>query len=141
MIIKSKNIFITSAVFFAFVDRNHPKHQQSSAYFRYFAKEKYHLTTASFSISKTYYQLRKHMSYPIAKDFLRALFLGNIEITYPDESMTKAALKLIFQNTGYDLTIDQALTNIIAYRAQIHQICSFEYSSFYFGISLFSLPF
>ena len=67
--------------------------------------------------------------------------IGNIEIIYPDESMTKAALKLIFQNTGYDLNIDQALTNIIAYRAQVLQICSFEYSSFYFGIRLFELPF
>lgn len=141
MIIRSKKVFLTPAVFFAFIDRNHPKNQQSRAFFRYFAQEKYHLTTASFSVLKTYYQLRKHMSYSLAKDFLRTLFLGNIEIVYPDESMMKTALRLILQNTGFDLNFDQALTNIIADRKQIPQICSFEYSSFYYGLQLFALPY
>jgi predicted nucleic acid-binding protein len=137
----SKKVFLTSSVMFAFVDRNDPKHQQASAYLRCLAQGKYNLYITLSSITKTYNDLRKHMSYSIAKDFIRAMFVGNIEIVYPDEAATKAALKLILSETQRDFNnFEHALTNVLADRNQIPQICSFEFSRFYFGISLFTLP-
>lgn len=138
----SKRVLLTSGVLFAFIDRNHPKHNQASAYFRFFAQEKYNLYVTLSSVVKTYNDLRKHMSYAIAKDFVRAMFVGNIEILYPDEASTKTALKLILSETQRDFNnFDHALINVLADRNQIPQICSFEFSRFFFGISLFNLPF
>lgn len=137
----SKKVFITPSVFFAFVDRNSPKHNQADAFFRYFAQENFHLYTTTFSIIRTYDQIKKHISYSLAKDFLRVIFVGNIEIVYPDEAITKAAIKFVLGSTSFDLNMEQALTNVVADRMQIPQICSFEYSQFYFGINLFTLPY
>jgi predicted nucleic acid-binding protein len=81
------------------------------------------------------------MSYSIAKDFLRAAFTGNIQILYPDEPTTRATLKLLLSDTQYEISYEQALINVMADRQQISQICSFEYSRFYFGINLFTLPY
>jgi predicted nucleic acid-binding protein len=137
----SKKVFITSSVMFAFIDRNHPKHNQASAYMRYFAQEKFQLYTAISSIIKTHNDLRIHMSYSIAKEYLRAMFVGNIEILYPDEAATKAALKLILSEAQQDSNFNHILINVLADRNQISQICSFEFAKLYFGISLFNLPF
>ena len=137
----SKKVFLSSSVLFAFVDRNHPKHQQASAYLRYFAQEKFQVSSSLSAVIRTHDDLRKHMSYSIAKDFIRALFVGNIDIIYPDEAATKAALKLMLSQPQQDLSFDQILMNVLADRNQISQICSFETSRFYFGINLFNLPY
>lgn len=141
MAIISRKVLVTPAVFFAFIDRNHPRHAEASAFFRYFAQEKFHVFIASFSITKTYDQIKKHMSFSIAKDFLRIIYTGNIEVVYPDEALTKAAIRLLLSNTGPDQGVEQALLNVIADRRQISQIASFEYNTFYFGIQPFSLPY
>jgi predicted nucleic acid-binding protein len=137
----TKKVFLTPSVFFAFVDRNHPKHSQADAYFRFFTREQYQLFTTISSVIRTYNDIRKHMSYSIAKDFLRAAFTGNIQILYPDEPTTRATLKLLLSDTQYEISYEQALINVMADRQQISQICSFEYSRFYFGINLFTLPY
>jgi predicted nucleic acid-binding protein len=137
----SKKVFLSSSVMFAFVDRNHPKHQQASAYLRYFAQEKFQVYSSLSAVIHTHNDLRKHMSYSIAKDFIRAMFVGNIEIIYPDEAATKNALKLMLSQAQQDLSFDQILMNVLADKHGISQICSFETSRFYFGITLFNLPF
>jgi predicted nucleic acid-binding protein len=137
----SKKVFLTPSVLFALLDRNHPKHSQADAYFRFFAKEQYQLFVTISSVVRTYNDIRKHMSYSIAKDFLRAMFVGNIQIVYPDEPTTRATLKLLLSDTQYEISFEQALTNVSADRRQISQICSFEFSRFYFGINLFTLPY
>ena len=128
-------------VLFAFVDRNHPRHTQASAYLRYFAQQQFQVFVTNSSVVRTYNDIRKHMSYSIAKDFLRAMFTGNIHILYSDESAYRATLKLLLSDIRYENNFEQALINVLADRNQIPQICSFEYSRFYFGINLFTLPF
>jgi predicted nucleic acid-binding protein len=137
----SKKVFLTPSVLFALLDRNHPKHSQSDAYFRFFAKEQYQLFVTDSSVVRTYNDIRKHMSYSVAKDFLRAMFVGNIQIVYPDEPTTRATLKLLLSDTQYEISFEQALTNVSADRFQVSQICSFEFSRFFFGINLFTLPY
>lgn len=137
----SHKVLVTPSVLFAYIDRNHPRHTEASAFFRYFAQEKFHVYVTSFSIVKTYDQIKKHMSFSIAKDFLRIIYTGNIEVVYPDEALTKAAIKLLLGNTGQDQGVEQILINVIADRKQIPQIASFEYNNFYFGIQPFSLPY
>lgn len=138
---KSKKVLITTEVLFAFVDRQHPKHGEVDAYFRVFAQEQYRVFVSSFTIILTYNHLKKHISYSIAKDFLRTIYTGNIEIIYPDENTTKAAMKLVLNSTNIDLPLEQALENVIADKHQISQIASFEFQNFYFGIQPFSLPY
>lgn len=138
---QSKKVLITPAVLFSFIDRQHPKHTQSEAFFRFFAQESFHLFASNFSIIQTYNDLKKHISYGIAKDFVRTAYLGSIEILYPDEFVTRQALKLVLNNTGADLTLEQALINVLADKNKISQIASFEYTNFYFGIEPFSLPY
>lgn len=138
---RSKKVLTTREILFSFIDRQHTKHAEAEAYFRFFANEGYHIYTPSFAVMDTYAQIRKHMSFSIAKDFLRTIYLGSIEIIYPDESTTKNAIKLILSNTSDDLTMDQALINVIADKNQIPQIASFDYQYFYFGIQPFTLPY
>jgi len=138
---RSKKVYITGSVFFAFVDRNHPKHPVAEAYFRYFAQEGWHLYTAGFTLTKTYGQLQKFISHSIAKEFLRSIYLGNIEIVYPDEPATKAAAKLILGSQSPELDLEQALINVISDRHQILFVCSLDYSQYFFGIQQFSLPY
>jgi len=137
----SKKVLLTPLVLFAFVDRNHPRHTQASAYMRYFAQQQFRVFVSITSVVRTYNDLRKHMSYSIAKDFLRAMFTGNIQILYSDEASSRATLKLLLSDVRYENNFEQALINVLADRNQIPQICSFEYSRFYFGINLFTLPF
>lgn len=138
---KSKKVFITNSVFFGFLDRNHPKHFEAEAYFRYFSQESYRIYTANFVLIKTYAHLRKHISFSLAREFLRASFTGNIEIVYPDEAITKAAVKLILGSQSPDLDLEQAIINVIADRNQIPYICSFDYSQYFFGLQPFVLPY
>ena len=140
MAITSKKVFITSSVFFAFIDRNHPNHSQAAAFFRYFAQEKFRLYVNNFSVIETYNQVRKHVSYSIAKEFIKAIFLGNIEIIRADDAEEKTALRLILNEQNFDLTFEQALINVLADRRQIPCICSFEYTRFFYGITSFALP-
>lgn len=138
---QSKKILLTSSVLFSFIDRLAPKHSQAEAFMRYFAQEQYHVLVASVTIVETYKLLKENISYSLAKDFLRTIFLGSIEVIYPDEILTKTAIRLVLSNSGQDLDFDQALINVMADKNQIHAIASFEYSNFYFGIQPFSLPY
>ncbi len=140
MITTSKKAFVTTSVFFAFIDRSHPNHSQAAAFLRFFAQEKFHLYTSNLCVIETYNQIRKNMSYSIAKEFFKAIFLGNIEIIRPDESEEKAALRLLFTEQNFDLSFDQALINVLADRRSISTVCSFKYTRFFFGITAFALP-
>ena len=81
------------------------------------------------------------MSYSIAKDFIRSLYLGDIELIRSEDSDEKSALRLILSEQNYDLTFEEALVNVLADRRQIPQICSFDSSRFLFGITPFTLPY
>lgn len=141
MAVPSKKVFVTAGVFFAFLDRNHPKHREAGAFFRYFAKEKFQVITSIQMVVKTYNQLREHMSYSAAKDFVRSIYLGNIEILRPGEEEEKAALKLLFSDQYFDFPLEQAIINVLADRHNIPQVCSFEYIRFYLDVNPFLLPY
>lgn len=140
---RSKKVFITSSIFYAFIDRGHPKYPQAEAFFRYFAQENFHLFTSLPEIIATQSNLQKNVGFGSTRDFLRTLFLGSIEVVYPDESETKNALKLILasSSSAQTITFEQALVNTVSDKKQIPQIASFEYSQFYFGIEPFTLPY
>jgi len=138
---RSKKVYITQSAFFALIDRNHPKHPQAEAYFRYFAQEGFHLYTAIFTLNNVYEQLKKHISYSIAKEFIRSVYVGNIEVIYPDNPTTRTALKLILGGQGPDLELEQALINVISDRKQIPYICTLDQGQYFFGVQPFSLPY
>lgn len=140
MAIQSKKVFIATSAFIAFIDRAHLKHAQAGAYFRYFAQEQYQLYSSSLSIAQTYEQISKDMSASVARDFLRAIILGNINILYADESDLKATQKAIISYQASGCTFTEAQNAVLADRNSISQICSFEYLHPLFGQSLFFLP-
>ena len=135
----SKKVFITESVFFAFIDRAHPKHSQATAFFRYFAQEQYHLYTSHFNLEKAYSQITEKISISLAKDFLRSISLGSINILYPDESDMKTTIKTLV-NYPTELTFSEALTAVLADKKSISQICTFEYLHPLFGLTVFYLP-
>jgi len=137
----SKKVLVTSSVLFAFVDRNHPKHRQASAFLRYFAQDKFQVFVPLSEINLTYSQLKKHVSYGIAKDFLRTVFVGDLEILYSDEATAKTALKLALTPGQGDVSFSQVLINVLADKNQIPQICTLDFLKTYFGISIFNLPY
>ena len=141
--LRSKKVFIGSSVFYAFIDRGHPKHAQAEAFFRYYAQESFQLYTSLPEVISTHENLQKNVGYATARDFLRTVFLGNIEVIYPEESETKNALKLALAGSGSSqaVTFEQALSNTISDKRRIPQIASFDYSQFYFGIEPFTLPY
>jgi predicted nucleic acid-binding protein len=138
--ISSKKVYIAKSGFYALIDRAHPKHEHAAAFFRYFGLENYTLYTDVLTIVNTYDKIYSSISPSLAKDFLRTVFLGDINIIYPDESDNKAALKTLVNYQSTELTFDQALMAILANRRGISQIFTFDYLHQLFGQSTFYLP-
>jgi predicted nucleic acid-binding protein len=136
----SKKVYITRSGFYSFIDRAHPKHDQAAAYFRYFGQEKYMLYTDTTTIIDVYNQLYKDISPSLAKDFLRTIFLSNINIIYPDQSDMKSALKTLVNFQSTELTFGQAIRAVLANRRGVGQIFTFDYMHPLFGLSVFYLP-
>lgn len=136
----SKKVYTAPSGFLAFVDRAHPKYDQASAYFRYFAQNGYALYTDTLSIVETYNQIYEDISPSLAKDFLRTIFLGNINIIYPEERDIKSAFKTLVNYQSVELTFNQALRAVLANRRGISNIYSFEYLHPLFGQAVFYLP-
>ena len=49
----SKKVYLAPSALYAFIDRAHEKNQQSSAYFRYFSEEEYHLYMDEINLNQT----------------------------------------------------------------------------------------
>ncbi len=137
---QSKKVFIESDIFYAFVNRAHQRHPEASAYFRYFAQEKFQVFTSYPVIRGAYDQIYQKISPSLAKDFIRGVSLSSINIFYPTESDLKAALKALINFRNTELTLEQAQTAVLANRNTIPQICTFEYLHPLFGQSAFFLP-
>lgn len=136
----SKKVYITGSAFYAFVNRAHQKHEQSSAYFRYFALEKYSLFTDIYTLLETYNQIYKEISPSLAKDFLRIASISDINIIYPEERDIKAALKTLINYQSTDLTFSQSLRAVLANKRGISQIHTYDYLHPLFGQNVFYLP-
>lgn len=140
MAIISKKVYVSPSGFYALINRAHPKYNQASAYFRFFAQENYSLFTDTLTLSETYEQVYREISPSLAKDFLRTAFLGEINIIYPEESDIKAALKTLVNFQSTDLTFNQALRAVVANRRGISNIFTFDYLHPLFGQNMFYLP-
>lgn len=136
----SKKVYITPSAFYAFIDRASLKHQEASAFFRFFGQEEYTLFTDSTTIEEVYNLVYKNMSPSLAKDFLRTIFLSNINIIYPEERDIKAALKTLTNYQSTDLTFNEALRAVLANRRGVSQIFTFDYLHQLFGLNVFYLP-
>lgn len=136
----SKKVYIAPSAFYAFVDRAHPKHEQASAFFRFFAEQGYLLFTDTNSLVQIYSKIYKDISPSLSKDFLKTIFLGEINIIYPEESDIKAAFKTLVSFQSTELTFSEALMSVLANRRGISQIFTFDYLHPLFGLSVFYLP-
>ncbi len=136
----SKKVFIAPSVFVAFVDRAHPKHDQTEAFFRYFAQEQYNLYTDYLNIQDAHKLIHTQISPALARDFLQTIFFSNINIIYPEESDIKTAFKILVNYKSIDLTFEQALMSTLANKHNISQICTCDYLHPLFGLSVFYLP-
>ena len=137
----SKKVYIEPSGFYAFVDRGNPKHEQAAAYFRYFAEEGYVLFTDCQTITESYNHIYREISPSLAKDFLRTIFLSDINIIYPEERDIKAALKTLVNFQSTELTFSKATKAVLANRRGISQVFTFDYVHPLFGQNAFYLPF
>jgi predicted nucleic acid-binding protein len=135
-----KKVYLAPSVFTAFVDRAHVKHEQAAAFFLYFAQAKYFLYTDIVSIYEAHRQIHYHISPTLARDFLRTIFLSDLNIIYPDEAEVKAALKMLLSYRSIDLTFEKALMATLAEKRGISQICTVEFLDPLFGQTPFYLP-
>lgn len=135
-----KKVFVARSAFLAFIDRANPKHTQAAAYFNYLASEKYQLYTGYNSILETYLAIYQDISPSLARDFLRAITLGSINIIYPTEADLKAAVKALSSSQARDLTLYDAQMEVLAYRNNIQEIFTFNYLPSLFGLTIFTLP-
>lgn len=136
----SKKVFLAPSALYAFIDRAHEKHQQSSAYFRYFSEEEYILYIDSISLNEAYDIIYKKMSPGLAKDFLRIVSLSDINIISPEDSEIKATFKTISNYNSMDLTFSEAIMAVVASKRNIQTICTFDYLHPLFGLNVFFLP-
>jgi len=137
----SKKVYLTESAFYTFIDRSDIKHQMAGAFFRYFAQDGYHLYTSPSTVMYTYEHIQTYMSQSIGRDFLQTLFTSAIDIVYVDEPMMKTAVKLVITTKSANLTLDQALSNIVCDRLQIPYVCTFKYFPYLFGLREFTLPY
>ena len=136
----SKKVFVAPSGFYAFIDRAHPKYEQASAYWRYFAENNYSVFTDSQTLVDVYNHIYKEISPSLAKDFLRTVFLGNLNVIYPEERDIKSALKTLVNYQSTELTISQALRAVLANRRGVFQVYTFDYLHPLFGQTVFYLP-
>lgn len=137
---QSKKVFLSSDVIFSYIDRAHPKHDQATAFIRFFAENEYQLFTDILCLNNVYAQIYAEISTSLAKDFLRTLALSHINLLYPDESDQKQALKTLTSSTAAEFTYTKALMLVLSDKRKIPQICTFDYLPQLFGINLFYLP-
>lgn len=136
----SKKVYLAPNSLYAFIDRAHDNHAQSSAYFRYFSEEEYLLYIDSINLNQTYDIIFQKMSPSLAKDFLRIVSLSDINIINPEDSEVKATFKTITNYNSLDLTFSEAIMAVIASKRNISQICTFDYLHPLFGLNTFYLP-
>lgn len=136
----SKKVFIATDGFVAFIDRAHPKHLHASAQFRYFAQNNFQVYTSVVTLNEVYNDLYNHISPSLARDFLRAMELTNINVLYPEESDLKKSLRIVIDGQVVQLTFHKALMAVICNKKSIPQVCTFEYFPSLFGLQLFYLP-
>lgn len=136
----SKKVYLAPSSLYAFIDRAHDKHAQSSAYFRYFSQEEYLLYIDAINLNQTYDIIFKKMSPSLAKDFLRIVALSDINILAPEDSEIKATFKTVSNYNSLDLTFSEALMAVVASKRNITNICTFDYLHPLFGLNIFYLP-
>lgn len=136
----SKKVYVSKSGFYSFINRADSKYEQASAYFRYFSLENYSLFTDIFTVNETNNQIYKEISPSLAKDFLRTIFLSDINIIYPEESDIKSALKTLVNFGSTDLNFTSALRAVLANKRGISQIFTFDYLHPLFGQNTFYLP-
>src|SRR4030067_2587351 len=118
----SKKVYIAQSALYSFIDRVHAKHYYSQAFFRYFGQEEYALFTDTITILQTYNQIYKEISPALARDFLKTIFLSDVNIIYPDESDIKAALKTLVNYQSTELTFADSIMAVLANRRGISHI-------------------
>lgn len=136
----SKKVYITPSLMYAFIDRVHDRNREAAAYFRYFAQHNYQLFTDVTDVLDTYNALSSRMSPSVGKDFLRIIFLSDINILYPEEVEIKTALKQLLNYGNEALLYPEALRASIANRRSIPYIATFNYLHALFGLETFTLP-
>ncbi len=136
----SKKVYLAPSALYAFIDRAHEKHQQSSAYFRYFSEEEYHLYMDAINLNQTYDIIYRRMSPSLAKDFLRIISLSDINILNPEDNELKATFKTISNYNSIDLTFSEAVMAVVASKRGINNICTFDYLHPLYGLNVFFLP-
>lgn len=136
----SKKVYLAPSSFLAFIDRAHQKHEQATAFFRYFAQEQYRLYTDIFVLSEVHRQIHSEISPTLSRDFLRTIAFSEINIICPSEIEFRAGLKAFINYRPADLTFEKALIATLADRRGISQICTFEYLFPLFGLNAFYLP-
>lgn len=136
----NKKIFLAPDVMVAFVDRANPKHLHAAAFFRYFAQEHYSLYTTISVINTSYDTLAVHISPSVARDFIKALALGSINIISPDETDLKLTYKTLLSTSAAEVSFNEVLMQVIANRRSITQVCTFSYLHPLFRLAAFYLP-
>lgn len=136
----SKKVFIESDIFYAFVNRAHARYPQSTAFFRYFAQEKFQIFTSYPVIEESYKEIYEKISPSLAKDFARGVSLSAVNMLYPSDSDHKAALKALINYQNTELTLRESQSAVLANRNMISQVCTFRYLHPLFGITTFNLP-
>lgn len=136
----NKKVILAPDSIYAYIDRGSDRHQLAIAFFRYFSEQKYHVFLDNLSLNKVYNDIYKKMSQDLGRDFIRIISLSDINLIYPDESETKAAIKALIGYRTLDLTFSQSIMAIVADRRRINQVVTFEYLPSLFGLQAFYLP-
>lgn len=137
---QSRKVFLAPDIFVAFVDRGHPKHLHATAFFRYFSQEQHFLYTNPESIMDAYTLIQKKISPFLAKDFMKAISLGSINMLYPEDTDLRLAYKTLLSSSSQDISMQEILMAVMSERRSIPQICTFEYLHPLFGLTTFFLP-
>ena len=137
---QTKKVILSPDAIYAYIDRGSNKHQEAVAFFRYFSEQQYRVFIDSLSLNEVYSDIYKKMSQDLAKDFLRIISLSDMNVIYPDEGETKAAIKALINYRTLDLTFSQAVLSVVANRRSISQVVTVSYMPPLFGLQTFYLP-
>src|SRR5665213_1620842 len=127
MATQSKKILLTPDALLAFIDRAQEKHDQASAFFRFFAQGQYQLFTDILTLQIVYDHLYKNISPSLAKDFMRTIALSDLNIVYPDENDFRATTKTFLMYQANDMTFHLSMLATLANRRNISLVCTFSY--------------
>lgn len=131
-----QSIFIDTSAFLAFIDRADINHIKSVRVFELLARHNFQVYTSNLIVVQTFSRLEKDLGFSLAKDFLKTILEGNIQVLHPTESDLKAAYRFLKLNPERQISLMEVVNTHLMDKVRVVSILTFSYWHNLMGTSI-----